>query len=74
MSMSMTGLGAGSHQQTVVALSMSGSDAALFLMGELLRNQGPGLMVVDGLGTRPATDFRLDFPTVWFQSELREGR
>ena len=72
--MSMTGLGAGSHQQTVVALSMLGSDAALFLMGELLRNQGPAVMVVDGLGTRPATDFRLGFKMVELQSEPREGR
>ena len=42
MSMSMTGLGAGSHQQTVVASSVSGGDAVVFLMGARSRATGHG--------------------------------
>ena len=48
--MLMTGLGSGSHQQTVVAVSLPSSDRGPFFLGELFRNQGLWLVVVDGGG------------------------
>ena len=44
--MSMTGLGAGSHQQTVVASSVSGGGAAVFLMGALFKSHGAWSVLV----------------------------
>ena len=72
--MSMTGLGAGSHQQAVVASSVSGGDAVVFLMGALFKNQGPWLVSVGGFGPRSDFDSRLGFTLVGFHSTTREGR
>ena len=74
MSMSMTGLGAGSHQQTVVASSLSGEETVVFLMGALFKNQGPWLVLVGGFGPRLTVDFWLGFTLVGFHSAPREGR
>ena len=74
MLMSMTGLGAGSHQQTVVASSLSGGDAFSFLMGALSRNQGPWLVLLGGFVPRSAMGFWLGFTPVGFESEKGEGR
>ena len=74
MLMSMTGLGAGSHQQTVVALSLSVGDAVVCLRGALFKNQGPCLVSVGGFGPRPALDFGLGFTPVGFNSAPGEGR
>ena len=72
--MSMTGLGAGSHQQAVVASSVSGGDAVVFLMGALFKNQGPWFVSVGGFGPRSVLDFRLGFTLVGFHSTSPEGR
>ena len=72
--MSMIGLGAGSHQQTVVASPVPGGDAVVFLMGALFKNQGPWLVLVGGFGPRLALDFRLGFTLVGFHSAPWEGR
>ena len=72
--MSMTGLGAGSHQQTEVTSSVSGEDTVVFLMGALFKNQGPWLVLVGGFGPRSALDFRLGFTLVGFHSAPWVGR
>ena len=72
--MSMTGLGAGSHQQTVVASSVSGGDAAEFLMGALFKSHGAWLVLVGGFGPRSVLDFRLGFTLVGFHSAPWVGR
>ena len=72
--MSMTGLGAGSHQQTVVASSVSAGDAAVFLMGALFKSHGAWSVLVGGFGPRSALDFWLGFTLVGSHSAPWEGR
>ena len=70
----MTGLGAGSHQQTMVASSVSGGDAVVFLMGALFKSREPWLVLVEGFGPRSDLDFWLGFTLVGFHSAPRVGR
>ena len=70
----MTGLGAGSHQQSVVASPVSGEDKFVFLMGALFKNHGSWLVLVAGFGLRSALDFRLGLTLVGFHSAPPVGR
>ena len=70
--MSMTGLGAGSHQQTVVALLVSGGDAAVFLMGALFKSHGAWSVLVGALGRGwPRIS---GWASHWFGSSQHHGR
>ncbi len=71
--MSMTGLGAGSHQQTVVASSVSGGDAAVFLMGALFKSHGAWSVLVGGLWPEVGFGFSAGLHTGWVPHSTMGG-